>query len=136
MISDEDLKLVINCTERGETLKYIDPKFATDMATELLSRRQDCADSLNHNENVIQPVMDKLIAAGMKPAGLSWMVDELIDKQVDSNPRTKLERAFQLGQNWGETYGGWFQPTEADTRERIDAMLAELFPNPPRQNDR
>jgi hypothetical protein len=132
MISDEDLKELIDlgC---GWHPAYPDQNV---LATELLARRQDCADSLNHNENVVQPVMDKLIAAGMKPAGLSWMVDELIDKQVVSNPRTKLERAFQLGQNWGETYGGWFQPTEADTRERIDAMLAELFPSPPRQNDR
>lgn len=33
-----------------------------------------------HNESVIDPIADKLIAAGMKPAGLSWMVAESLDK--------------------------------------------------------
>jgi hypothetical protein len=38
-ISDEDLKAVVSTSERGEALSYIDPKFAQEMATELLARR-------------------------------------------------------------------------------------------------
>jgi len=42
--------------------------------------------------------------------------------------REMLGQAFDRGEQWGVTYGGWFTPSEADTEknrtEAIDKVLA------------
>ena len=49
----------------------------------------------------------------------SYTVEEL---------REMLGQAFDKGERWGVTYGGWFTPSEADTdkkrAEAIDKVLA------------
>lgn len=57
---------------------------------------------------------------------------ELLERrQADRGWRDKLLRAFTLGREWGETYGGWFCPTDEQEKEHEDAMLSELLPEPP-----
>ena len=43
--------------------------------------------------------------------------------------REMLGQAFDRGEQWGVTYGGWFNPSESDTdkkrAEAIDKVLAQ-----------
>lgn len=64
--------------------------------------------------------------------GIEDMAAELLARrEADRGWRDKLLRAFTLGREWGETYGGWFCPTDKQEKEHEDAMLSELLPEPP-----
>ena len=59
------------------------------LCNEIMRLEGISADSQNHNENVVDPIMDKLVHAGMKPAGLSWMAEECIERLAKAEEQVR-----------------------------------------------
>ena len=38
-----------------------------------------------------------------------------------------INQAFRKGQNWGETYSGWFTPTKKDTSKKRKEAIKRAF---------
>ena len=46
--------------------------------------------------------------------------------------REMLGQAFDRGEQWGVTYGGWFTPSEADTEKKRTEAIDKVLSGPRR----